>query len=215
MDCLEIGELISAFLDGETSPEESRRVEEHLSACAGCRAFRERAGSLGPLLARSEPPVSPTFRETLFSRLEAEKLLPRRRSLFFFSVRWALPLAAAAALGLFLLISQEAPRGPAAPAGPPRVASRAPAVQPERARVAETLPAEAPSASATAPEQAVAAPGGPGETAVAVREELTPEEREIVAYLELLEDPSSFDETDETDGMEILLPGDRKAGAAG
>ncbi|GAB4370886.1 MAG: hypothetical protein Kow00128_18310 [Deltaproteobacteria bacterium] len=239
MDCLEIRELLSAFLDGETSPEESRRVEEHLSACAGCRAFRERARSLDSFLARSETPVSPDFREKLFSRLEAEELLPRRRSLFSFSVRWALPLAAAAALGLFLLISKEVPKGPATPANPPQVATnlpeapetvarlpaapketpravtRAPAVPPEEIRAAENLPAEAPSAPSQAPDRAGAAPREPEAPAVAAREDLTPEEREIVAYLEVLEDPSSFEEPDEIDEMEILLPGERKAGVAG
>ena len=40
---------------------------------------------------------------------------------------------------------------------------------------------------------------------VAVREELTAEEREIVAYLEVLEDPSSFEAPGEVDEMEILL----------
>jgi len=188
MDCVEAKELLSAFLDGESSPEESRRVEEHLATCAGCRAVRQRMGALDSFLARSETPVSPGFRGKLFSRLEAEDLLPRRRSLYWFSIRWA-PLAAAAALGLFLLISQEAPR------------------------VATNPPGETPSAPAPdVPGRVASESQAPGAAAVAVREELTPEEREIVAWLEVLEDPDSFEEPDEVDETEILLPNARSRG---
>ena len=44
----------------------------------------------------------------LFARLEKEDLLSKRRSIFVYSLRWAaVPLAAAAALALFLLPSRE------------------------------------------------------------------------------------------------------------
>lgn len=190
MDCVEAKELLSAFLDGESSPEESQRVEEHLATCAGCRAVRQRMGALDSFLARSETPVSPGFRGKLFSRLEAEDLLPRRRSLFWFSIRWA-PLAAAAALGLFLLISQEAPRVATKPSETPKTVARIPATMPGETRAASESPASG---------------------AAAVREELTPEEREIVAWLEVLEDPDSFEEPDEVDETEILLPAARSRG---
>jgi len=167
MDCGGEQELLSAFRDGETSEEESRRVEEHLAACAPCRAAQRRMLALDAMIARSEMEVPPGFRDLLYSRMEAEELLPRRRNLFSFSFRWALPLAAAAALGLLLLFSREAPQGPAAPGNAPPVAAR---------------------------------------------EELTTEEREIVAYLELLEDPSSFEEPGEVREMEILLPPARGQG---
>lgn len=36
--CAEMGLLLSAFCDGETSDEEERAVREHLRACAACRA---------------------------------------------------------------------------------------------------------------------------------------------------------------------------------
>lgn len=193
MDCTDAKELLSAFQDGETSAEESRQVEEHLAGCEECAAARRRILSLDAMLARSETPVSPDFRDRLFSRLESENLLPRRRNLFSFSFRWALPLAAAAALALFLLISRETPRGPGIPGKPPQVA---------------VTPQEAPKAVA----QGLGAPGG---TESAGREELTEEEREIVAWLEVLEDPSSFEEAGEVDEMEIILPLARNPGAAG
>jgi len=212
MDCVEAKELLSAFLDGESSPEESRRVEEHLAACAGCRAVRQRMGALDSFLARSETPVSPGFRGELFSRLEAEDLLPRRRSLFWFSIRWA-PLAAVAALGLFLLISWEAPRVATNPPESPKAVAQIPATSQGETRVATNPPGETASAPTPAlPGRVGSESTAPGAAAVAAREELTPEEREIVAWLEILEDPDSFVEPDEVDETEILLPAARSQG---
>ena len=177
MDCGDAKELLSACLDGEASPKDSRRVEEHLAGCAGCKAGERRMRALDVAIARTGTDVSPDFRERLFSRMEAEELLPKRRSLFAFSFRWAaLPLAAAA-LGLFFLMSREAPRGPAAPGSAPQVA----VIQPETPQFAG-------------------------------REELAAEEREIVAYLEILEDPSSFEEPGGIDEMEMFLPDGKKQG---
>lgn len=193
MDCTDAKELLSAFQDGETSGEESRQVEAHLAACEECRAAQRRMLALDAMLARSETSVSPGFRDTLYSRMESEDLLPRRRNLFSFSFRWALPLAAVAALSLFLLISRETPRVQGVPGTEPQVASTRP---------------EAPEAR----KPAAAVPGMPGGAEVAAREELTEEEREIVAWLEVLEDPASFEEPGEVDEMEIFLPPVRNQG---
>lgn len=200
MDCREAEELLSACLDGEATAEDSRRVEEHLAGCAGCKAVERRMRALDAAIARTETEVSSDFRERLFSRMEAEELLPKRRSLFVFSFRWAvLPLAAAAALGLFFLMPREAPRGPVTPA--PRVAG----VPPEMA----------PSASAPLPQSPTRAaretPAREG-TSVVSREELAAEEREIVAYLEILEDPSFLEDSGEIDEMEMFLPDGRTKG---
>lgn len=197
MDCRDARELLSAFQDGESSVEESRQVEEHLAACAECRAAQRRMLALDAMIARSETEMSPGFRDALFSRMEAEELLPRRRSLVFFSFRWALPLAVAAALGLFLLMSREAPRGPATPGQAPRVA---------------VTPSETPKAVAQVPGKSPGIPPSPKGTTVAGREELTADEREIVAYLEVLEDPFSFENLGEVDEMEIFLPPARSRG---
>lgn len=197
MDCRDAKELLSAFLDGETSKEESRQVEEHLAVCAECGAAQRRMLALDAMIARSETEVSPDFRDTLFSRMEAEELLPRRRNLFSFSIRWALPLAAAAALGLFLLMSQETSRGPVTPGKAPQVA---------------VTPADTPKTVAQIPGTSPGGSRSPERTAVAAREELTAEEREIVAYLEVLEDPSSFEEPGEIDEMEIFFPPARSRG---
>jgi len=202
MDCAEGKELLSALLDGESSAEESRRIAEHLAVCAECRASQQGMRALDTLLARSEAPVSPDFREKLFARMEAEDLLPRRRSLVSLSIRWALPLAAAAAMGLFLLISEEAPKTAANSPNVPKTSARIEPASPEETRAARNRPDRA-------------APSASGPSAVAGREELTPEEREIVAYLEVLEDPASFEESAEIDEMEIFLPAAKKPGVAG
>ncbi|HZD54805.1 MAG TPA: anti-sigma factor [Candidatus Aquicultoraceae bacterium] len=211
MDCAEIRELISAWLDGEASPEEVRRVEEHLGACAKCRAVAGRMRALGTAVPGMEMPVPPGFRETVFARLEKEEFLPKRRSLFAFSVRWAaVPLAAVAAIALFYLNPPEAPRDSLSPAvrnSGPVVAGRSA----EAPRLATESPPGAlsssspPAVSSTVPEK------GTSEVAGGVGAGLTPEDREIVANLEILEDPELFDE-DRFDEIEIFLPASRQQG---
>jgi len=170
MECRDFREHISASIDGEVPPGEARRIEEHLAGCAECRALERKMRAIGIGVARTEGVVPSDFREKLFARMEAENLLPRRRSLFVFSIRWAaVPLAAAAALALFLLSSPEKGKDAAAPQPQPAAAARA---------------------------------GG----------ELTPEDREIVAHLDVLEDPSAFDAPGDVDEMEIFEPSRRRQG---
>ena len=169
MGCRKIREIISAYVDGEARPEEARLVEDHLGGCPHCRQAEKRMRDLGMAAARTEGAVSPDFREKLFARMEREDLLPKRRSLFAYSARWAaVPLVAAAAIALYLLPSREVPRDhPSTAMHPP--------------------------------------------TAAGVEGELSPEDREIVAYLEVLEDPGLFDET-EIEEMEIFAPPPRQRG---
>jgi anti-sigma factor RsiW len=169
MECREIREIISAYVDGEAMPEEARRVEEHLGECAECQAAEKQMRALGAAVARTEGTVPPDFRENLFARLEKEDLLPKRRSIFVYSVRWAaVPLAAVAALALFLLSSRNPVRDLSPTAlRPPRISGTA--------------------------------------------EQLSPEDREIVANLEILEDPNLFDEPD-IEEMEIFVPSSQQQG---
>jgi len=169
MGCREIREIISAYVDGEARPEEARLVEDHLGKCPQCRQAEKRMRDLGMAVARTEGTVPPDFREELFARMEKEDLLPKRRSIFAYSVRWAaVPLAAAAAMALYVLSSLEVPRDH--------------------------------------PSRAMRPP-----TAAVVEGDLSPEDREIVAYLDVLEDPELFDET-EIEEMEILPPPPRRQG---
>jgi anti-sigma factor RsiW len=179
MECKDIREIISAYVDGEASPEEAREVRGHLGTCARCRSAEQRMRALGVGVARMEGDIPPEFRDRLFARMEKEDLLPKRRSIFVFSVRWAaVPLAAAAMLALYVMYSREFPKEFSSPAvRPPQVA--APAVRPPQ----------------------VASPAGT----------LSPEDREIVANLEILEDPQLLDEPP-VDEMEIFVPSSRQRG---
>jgi anti-sigma factor RsiW len=163
MECRQIREIISAYVDGEASPEEARQAEEHFGRCPECRVAENRMRALGVAVVRTEGAVPSDFRETLFARMEREDLLSKRRSIFVFSLRWAaVPLAAAAALALFVLSSRDVPRD----------------LSPTAMR-----------------------PPGLAGTAG----ELSPEDREIVAYLEILEDSDMLDETG-IEEMEIFAP---------
>jgi anti-sigma factor RsiW len=199
MECLEMKELLSASIDGEVSQAEARRIEAHLEGCAECRALERKMRAIGTGVAMTEGIVPSDFREKLFARMEAEDLLPRRRSLFVFSIRWAAVPLAAAALALFLLTSPEKGKDSVSPRVQlPHVARRAPA----------TESGEAP-ASAGFPR--VAAQGRPA-VPVPGHEQLTPEDREIVAHLDVLEDPSALDAPGDDDDLEILAPPGRRQG---
>jgi anti-sigma factor RsiW len=182
MECRDIRETISAFVDGEASPEEAASVHAHLASCERCRALERQMRAVGAGVRQVRGSVPDRLREELFARLESEGALPKRKKAYFTPWRWAVvPLAAAAGLGLFLLASREAVRGPV-PQGP--AASRV-----------ETSATVAP------------VPGSPlysrGNAAA-----LSIEDREVVALLDILEDPAAFDANDDAEGMDLLAPGD-------
>ena len=168
MGCRDIRETISACVDGEASPEEAASVREHLASCERCVALERQMRAVGAGVRQVREKVPDRFREEVFSRLESEGALPKRKKVFPTAWRWAaVPLAAAAALGFFLLTPGDGIR--------------------ERA----TLP------TTTARMET------PGSSAP-----LTTEDREMIALLDLLEDPSDLDANDDADGVELLAPGD-------
>ncbi len=174
MDCRDIRETISACVDGEASPEEAASVRGHLASCERCRALERQMRALGAGVRQIRERVPDRFRQEVFARLESEGALPPRKRKFAVSWRWAaVPLAAAAGLGLFLLTSREALRGPAPPGPAARV---------------ETSGPYAPSSQGNAPT-------------------LSAEDREVVALLDILEDPDGLDANDEAEGMDLLVPG--------
>lgn len=175
MDCRDIRETISACVDGEASPEEAASVREHLASCERCRVLERQMRALGAGVRQVRGRVPDRFRERVFARLESEGVLPPRKKMLSASWRWAaVPLAAVAGLGLFLLTSREAPRGPAPPG-------------PATARVESSGPYP-PSPQGNAPA-------------------LSAEDREMVALLDILEDPDDLDANDEAEGMDLLAPG--------
>jgi len=62
--CVEMGPVLSAFCDGETSPEETAAMREHLRACAHCRAAM-RAYRATPAAAAVLAPTLPAARSLL------------------------------------------------------------------------------------------------------------------------------------------------------
>jgi len=205
MACRDIHETISAFVDGEASPEEAARVREHLAGCDRCRLLERRMRAVGGGVRQIRGSVPPGFRDAVFSRLDAEGVLPPRKKVRFPSWRWAaVPLAAAAALGLFLLTSREAGRGPVVQ-GPAtaRVGTPSPtAPLPPAAGTAVTPPA-APAAGT----QATAVPPAPPAVAHGNTGALSAEDREMIALLDILEDPAAFESDGDAEGMDLLAPG--------
>ena len=118
MSCRDIRESISACVDGESSPEEAAVVREHLASCERCRVLERQMRAVGAGVRQVRGPVPDRFREEVFARLESEGVLPKRKKAVSTAWRWvAVPLAAAAGLGLFLLTSREGIREPV-PSGP-------------------------------------------------------------------------------------------------
>ena len=176
MGCRDIRETISAWVDGEASPEEAALVREHLASCERCGSLERQMRAVGEGVRQVRGSVPDRFREEVLARLESEGALPKRKKVFSAAWRWAaVPLAAAAGLGLFLLTSREAVRGPVPPG-------------PATARVETSVP-RAPS---------------PQENGAA----LSIEDREMLALLDILEDPADLDANDDAEGMDLLAPGD-------
>lgn len=176
MGCRDIRETISACVDGEASPEEAVSVREHLASCERCRVLERQMRAVGAGVRQVRGRVPDRFREEVFARLESEGALPKRKKAFPTAWRWAaVPLAAAAGLGLFLLTSREAVRGPAPPV-------------PATAWVGTSAPH---------------APSPQGNEAA-----LSTEDREMLALLDILEDPADLDPNDDAEGMELVAPGD-------
>ena len=91
-------------------------MREHLASCERCRVLERQMRAVGAGVRQVRGSVPDRFREEVFARLESEGALPKRKKVFPTAWRWAaVPLAAAAGLGLFLLTSREAVRGPVPP----------------------------------------------------------------------------------------------------
>jgi len=116
MGCRDIRETISACVDGEASPGEAAAVREHLASCERCRVLERQMRAVGAGVRQVRGSVPDRFRDAVFARLESEGALPKRKKVIPTAWRWAaVPLAAAAALGFFLLTSRDGIRGPESP----------------------------------------------------------------------------------------------------
>ena len=77
--CIELVELLTAYLDDALDDQTRRDVDEHLEGCPGCRAavtqWRTVAGLAGRLTAADVADLDPYVRERFLATLVA----PRRR----------------------------------------------------------------------------------------------------------------------------------------
>ncbi len=100
--CDEFRELISARIDGELTPGEARRLDEHLEACEACRtelAETERVWSA--LEAMGDPAVPAGLADRVYARAAGA----RRRVRLLGVPRWGYAVAAvAAALAIAVVI---------------------------------------------------------------------------------------------------------------
>ena len=71
--CIELVELLTAYLDDALDAQTRRRVDDHLRGCAGCRAalaqWRTLAGLAGRLTAADVADLDPYVRERLLATL--------------------------------------------------------------------------------------------------------------------------------------------------
>lgn len=102
--CEEFGVLLSAFADGEATPEEQEKIKEHIRSCKACasllKLYTNISGELSAL-----PEVPETFRKSVMDRIAALPEKPARRGRLVFIKPWMATVAAAACLALVLLIS--------------------------------------------------------------------------------------------------------------
>lgn len=79
MGCRDIRETISAWVDGEASPEEAALVREHLASCERCGSLERQMRAVGEGVRQVRGSVPDRFREEVFASLESEGALPPRK----------------------------------------------------------------------------------------------------------------------------------------
>jgi len=113
-------ELLNRYIDRETTPEETQRVDRHLQRCASCRQQLQQQGELAQRLRRE---VSAARQAVDFERLEMRIVSaagsPRAPLVhlleMLFSWKLMVPVAATVALALFFFTSLFPPTAPPGP----------------------------------------------------------------------------------------------------
>lgn len=133
MDCDQAVEAISAALDGELSPGEQARLEEHLEGCGACRALAADFASISAALDLGEQDPPPGLQAEILAAVAAQGRAPGGRG----KRRRYLHLAAAAAVAALCLggaylsaggtVKANSSGGAAAPAAPQVNGEAAPA----------------------------------------------------------------------------------------
>jgi hypothetical protein len=179
VDCRQVNELLSPYLDDALDSQSRRAVEEHLAACESCSAERDDLVSyleaMGSLRRVSAPP---DLLESIHDRIDRASPFKKLANLVLFPLQWGRPLrwAGAVAALLVLVITYHGmimtrDSGYAPPVGQfsrpsqPSQSLRAPVGTPPEAVTGETEPASktSPSASSTptSPPDLPSIPGAP------------------------------------------------------
>lgn len=80
-DCDAVGELLSAYLDGELTDGEKETVEAHLQTCDACRQLAQTLESLRAEIGSAELTPPPALRSTIIKQVHRENRLRRIRRL--------------------------------------------------------------------------------------------------------------------------------------
>jgi hypothetical protein len=105
MNCEQMEEQLSAYIDQEVDAVECRDIERHVGTCAHCRAMIDEYRALGVLVRRSEPLVDT---DALWSRISEKLEMPKVRASSMDSLvkrwtkQWGFSILAAAASVAFL-----------------------------------------------------------------------------------------------------------------
>ena len=75
LNCDELVELVTAYLDGSLDPHTTQRVTEHLGGCDGCTTYVEQCRRTAELLGAVPP--DPLPEDTRAALLEAFRAHPR------------------------------------------------------------------------------------------------------------------------------------------
>src|SRR6187549_2635462 len=103
MACERWRELVSAQLDGEDDPADRPRVEDHLSGCAGCREWLDRAATVNRLTRTGLVPEVPDLSAAILAALP---VAPVRRRFRLGTGPLYVGLAAVGAVQLILGLAQ-------------------------------------------------------------------------------------------------------------
>ncbi len=153
-------DLITAYLDGETTPSEEAELRAHLEECPQCRDYLEAMKIVSKTAVSYLPPAPEGFARGVMSAIRAEeqKKRPKKKKIFRLPIR-SLSLAAVVLLALwvgFRSISLFGAKGASAPPAQ-NMSTAADGVNSADDALPETAPAEGTLPMLNAPAEAPAA----------------------------------------------------------
>lgn len=101
-------DLLIGYLEGSLSEADRAELDRHTAACAECRGL---LAVQRELVQYPAPEVSPDFDARLYARIEREKASSRQNLLRRLLWRPLVPVAAGAALAVFLVVRTQVPGG--------------------------------------------------------------------------------------------------------